>query len=522
MRANGDLSSAFPHLAPGVRPLEIKGSLSVKYTMPNRSRSRFALIALAMLLMLSLGVIAPAAAQGERTGESKGDFAGALSSSLSVAYDTNAMNLASALVGGGVTLVGASYSGSGNAAGTFVDAGATGVPNGVILSSGDIGNAVGPNASDGISANNGFPGDADLTALSGVTTRDAAILTLDFTADAQTVYFQYVFASDEYNEYVNSSFNDVFAFFVNGVNCATVGGSPVSINTINNGNPFGSGGPNSGLYRNNDLSNGGGSIDTEMDGLTVVLTCEATVQEAPAVNTLRLAIADGSDFILDSNVFIQGASLTTTPVNTAPTVNASGAGDCSGALLDVVITDPDVGDTHTTTVDWGDGTVEDLSALGTSFQAPHVYGAAGIYPVTVNVADAAGATGSANTSITIGYAVVGGGFQPPINNDGSSVFKYKSTIPVKIVFVDCDGSLVSGLAPTIQVFQTGSGAPAGEITPLESTSAADTTGVMRWAGDHFIYNLATKGMPDSTGTYQIIVTVPATGQQAIVDFGLKN
>ncbi|MDP9369659.1 MAG: PKD domain-containing protein [Chloroflexota bacterium] len=477
-----------------------------------RSQFWFALVALATVLALSLGSLLPAAAQEERTGESKAEFAGVASSTLSVAYNTDGPSLASSLVGTGVTLVGASYAGSWNAAGTFADAGATGVPDGVILSSGDIANVIGPNQSSSITASNGIGGDADLTALSGVSTYDASVLTLDFTADAQTVYFNYVFSSDEYNEYVNSAYNDVFGFFVNGVNCATVNGSPVSINTINNGS-------NAGSYRDNTS----GAIDTEMDGLTVVLSCEAAVEAAPDVNTLKLAIADGSDSVLDSNVFIQGTSLTTTPVNTAPTVTADAYGDCSGAAVDVTITDPDAGDTHTTIVNWGDGTVEDLSALGTAFTATHNYGVAGAtYPVTVTVTDAAGAEGSASDNVTINYVITGDGFLPPINNDGSSVFKYKSTIPVKIQVLDCDGLIVNGLAPQIDLVLLSSAAPPVSINEPDSTSAADTTGVMRDAGDHYIYNLATKPLPDPSGIYEIVVTIPETGQQVIVDFGLKN
>jgi hypothetical protein len=221
--------------------------------------------------------------------------------------------LANSLVGEGITISNVTYTGADVAGGSFSGgSGIVGFGSGVILSSGDVINVVGPNADDGITGNNGTPGDTDLDTLSGFTTFDAAVLEFDFLPVSTTASFQYVFASDEYNEYVNSSFNDTFAFFINGTNCALVNGDPVTINTINNGNPFGSD-PNSNpnLFINNDLDDGGGSIDTEMDGLTEVLTCSATVNPGET-NHIKLAIADASDSSLDSNVFIQGGSFVST------------------------------------------------------------------------------------------------------------------------------------------------------------------------------------------------------------------
>lgn len=222
-------------------------------------------------------------------------------------------DLANALVGTGVTVSNVTYTGAPVAAGTFTGgSGIIGFDAGVILSSGAINNTVGPNVLDNITAVHGTAGDADLTSLSGFATNDASVLEFDFVPDADRVFFRYVFSSDEYNEFVNTSYNDVFAFFVNGTNCAVVGSQPVSINTINNGNPLGTNPTNPGLYLNNDVSDGGGSLNTEMDGLTVVLTCEAGVMPN-VTNHMKLAIADASDSILDSNVFIEAGSLTTTP-----------------------------------------------------------------------------------------------------------------------------------------------------------------------------------------------------------------
>ncbi len=56
----------------------------------------------------------------------------------------------------------------------------------------------------------------------------------------QDLFFEFVFSSEEYNEFVNSGFNDVFAFFVDGENIGFVPGTfdPVSIDTVNGGNPL--------------------------------------------------------------------------------------------------------------------------------------------------------------------------------------------------------------------------------------------------------------------------------------------
>lgn len=223
--------------------------------------------------------------------------------------------LAQLLAGPGVHVVGVNYSGNAWASGAFSCGGpAIGIEDGVVLSSGKAVDAVPPNNMDGRTSYNGSGGDPQLQALiPSYTVLDATSLTLQFIPNASQVAFEYVFTSEEYNEYANTSFNDVFGFFVNGQNCALLpGGSPVSINNVNGGNPFGaSNKKNPQLYRNNDLTDGGGSIGTQADGLTVVMVCQANVN-ANQVNTIKLAIGDAGDTALDSWVFIKGGSLSTT------------------------------------------------------------------------------------------------------------------------------------------------------------------------------------------------------------------
>ena len=281
-----------------------------------------------------------------------------------------ATTLAQSLAGTGVTISNVTYVGTATSSGQF-QGGLTiiGFDEGVILSSGAAKGAVGPNNNDGYTTVLNTPGDADLTALSGVPTFDATVLQFDFVPQASILTFQYVFASDEYNEYANTRYNDTFAFFVNGTNCATVPGTvppkPVSINTINGGNPFGTNAQNPAFYRNNDLSDGGGAINTQADGLTVVLTCTATVN-AGVTNHVKLAIADGSDRILDSWVFLRGKSFVssnitlapetdTNPTGTQHTVTATvveGGQPASGKVVTFMVTaGPNAGLTGTGTTD---------------------------------------------------------------------------------------------------------------------------------------------------------------------------
>jgi hypothetical protein len=89
---------------------------------------------------------------------------------------------------------------------------------------------------------------------------------------------------------------------------------------------------------------------------------------------------------------------------------------------------------------------------------------------------------------------------------------------------DCDGSFPSDLTISIALLQLSGNAPNTPINEPASTSAADTTGFMRFSGSpdfQYIYNLATKSLPDPSASYKITLTVGQTGQTVTVNFGLK-
>jgi len=242
----------------------------------------------------------------------------------SIAEGLTAADVATTVTGPGATLSNIKITGSDKSVGTFSEGG-LGITSGIILSSGNVATAVGPNDESGAGEGLGTPGDAQLnTIISPNTTNDAAILEFDVVTATPLFSISYVFASEEYREYVDSEFNDVFAFFVDGKNIALTPGSsdPVSINTINHLR-------NTSLYRDNETGEG-----TEFDGFTVPMIATAIV-EPNVTHHIKIAIADAGDDILDSAVFIEqgGISGTTAPILIPPRLLAAEVGQ----TLDVAV-----------------------------------------------------------------------------------------------------------------------------------------------------------------------------------------
>jgi PKD repeat protein len=217
--------------------------------------------------------------------------------------------------------------------------------------------------------------------------------------------------------------------------------------------------------------------------------------------------------------------------NANPAVNAgfdSSPLSCGiAAQLTINFTDAGSNDTHTGTVTWGDGTsVQSLGTITTGAVAGHTYASAGAKNASVTVTDDDGGSDTdATNAVTVNYTVVGGGVLQPINLTGPrSLFKYGSTIPVKVQLQNCDGSFPSNLAPTIAVRLTSGSTPVGADESISSTSSADTGTTMRFSptDNIYIYNLATKSLSDPSAGYHITITVPSTGQKIEADFGLKK
>ena len=226
---------------------------------------------------------------------------------LSVNNGFTAQQLGNNLAGNNVNVFNANISGSPQQYGIFQYIGNDlGLNSGVILSTGSIFDAIGPNSDGGTSTGFNNPGDSDLSSLAGFNTNDAVVFEFDFEVQGPDIEFNFVFMSEEYNEFVNSGFNDVFAFYISGPgivgqeNLAIVPGTttPVTINTINNDSFWQ-------FYNDND----NGAVNIEFDGFTTLMTASKNDLIPCEIYTLSLRIADGSDDIYDSGVLLQENSL---------------------------------------------------------------------------------------------------------------------------------------------------------------------------------------------------------------------
>ncbi len=236
-------------------------------------------------------------------------------SQLSVNSSPSGNDLANMLTGGGVTISNVSLNCPDDGSGSFANGHTTniGLSSGVLLTSGCVSVAPGPNDDTNAGCDQNGPGDPDLQKLvPGGQTFDRCVLEFDLVPIGDEVTFRYVFASEEYEEYFCRQFNDVFAFLVSGPNpgggnyvnenIALIPGSTTPI-TINNVGPRTCDGINNSSFY---VGNAGG-LTIQYDGFTTVLTARIDLVPCQTYH-FKLGIADVADEIFDSGVFIEEGS----------------------------------------------------------------------------------------------------------------------------------------------------------------------------------------------------------------------
>lgn len=259
---------------------------------------------------------------------------------ITVDTTVSAQDLVNAISGQGVIITNVNLNCPSGAYGTFTSGGGNlGMTDGILLTTGDASQAIGPNA---LGSTSGGPcnslTDNDLIVIEPQATQDVCLLEFDITPQCDTLTLEYVFGSEEYPEFVNSSFNDAFGFFIDGPNpaggnyagqnIALIPGTTTAV-TIDNINPN----TNTQYY----VDNAGGAT-IEYDGFTTVLTATLPVDQC-AVYHMKLIIADAGDCSYDSGVFLdfEGLNCPNQDLDIVATIDTAYEG-CSDAQFEITRT----------------------------------------------------------------------------------------------------------------------------------------------------------------------------------------
>jgi hypothetical protein len=292
-------------------------------------------------------------------------FGTAADAAINITPTTATTTLVTQLTGNNVTISNLTINqgNTGNQIGTFTGgttggAGSViGIDNGVAMITGTATSALGPNNSYRLSTGGETgPNDTDLATVDSGTQYDTAILQFNIVPAGNTLAVKFAFASEEYNEYVCTIFNDAMGLFISGpgitgkVNLARLSTTqqPISVNTVNRGiaGAYSTNYPapcdltNNAFYVKNlpdsanetitfDSSISSAYTNLQYDGFTVPLS--ATIGVTPnATYTIKIVLADIGDASWDSAVFIDAIESYNLDLGDAP--NSYGTVPVNGTI----------------------------------------------------------------------------------------------------------------------------------------------------------------------------------------------
>lgn len=288
-----------------------------------------------------------------------------------------ATQMAETIFGDGVNVVNASYTGDVDSSGIYtagdlIAPGVTPSNTGVLFSTGDLDRftnlALQSNLSSSTTSGSSGPNNDPLfNAAAGTNTYDASYIDVDFIPTGDVMTMQFVFASEEYPEYADGSFQDFVGVWINGTQVELgVGDGDVDPNNVNAGS-------NENLF----IDNTGDQFNTEMDGFTVTMTLTIPVNSGD-LNSIRIGVADVSDSSYDSTLLIAADSVQTTLTATDDSTNLFPTGT---KTIDVLS--------------------NDLNATGGTLTITEINGQAVSAGSTVNLASGQQVTLNANGTITL-------------------------------------------------------------------------------------------------------------------------
>ncbi|MGB3605573.1 choice-of-anchor L domain-containing protein, partial [Psychroserpens sp.] len=210
---------------------------------------------------------------------------------------------------------------------------------GILLTSGDASRVRGPNNNALSDGGGNWPGDTELDAAVGINSNNASIIEFDFVPLADSISFDFLMASEEYDGNTGGTFectfSDAFAFLLtdssgNTTNLAVLPGTTTPI-LVTNIHP-----ENNGCPAINEEFFGGytnqNAPPMSFDGRTAVFTAQSAVIPGNSY-TIKLVVADASDTALDSGVFIEAGSFNLGGDLGDDITIAAGTAQCGGEAI---------------------------------------------------------------------------------------------------------------------------------------------------------------------------------------------
>jgi hypothetical protein len=236
---------------------------------------------------------------------------------------------------------------------------------------------------------------------------------------------------------------------------------------------------------------------------TPQVTCDRTSGDTFALGTtlVTCSAADASGNAAQTQFTVHVVDTTPPTLSQPSNVNATATSILGAVVSYTNPTATDLVDLHPT--------VSCSPASGSQF-------APGSTIVTCTARDFSDNTSTTTFTVRVTYAW--SGFLVPINNDGTSIFKLGSTIPVKFRLADASAP-ITNLSARIYVAKVANNVTGSEVEAI-STASATTGNLFRYdaTDGQYIFNLATKGL--STGTWQVRVDF-GDGVQRSVLLSLK-
>ncbi|MGV6831004.1 MAG: choice-of-anchor L domain-containing protein, partial [bacterium] len=360
--------------------------------------------------------------------------------------------------------------GSNNGIGLFEEpSGTFPFAEGVVLATGTIDIAPGPNNNFDQSGGPGWPGDPDLAAVSGVNTNNATIIEFDFIPNATEISFRFLMASEEYaapgegSVEFECTFSDVFAFLLTDsagitTNLAVLpdGVTPILVTTVHPDNGASCGAANPQYFSQyQTLGNG----PTGYDGYTRSFTANSPVTPGETYH-IKLAIADASDSAVHSGVFLEAGSFAIgLDLGNDITINAGNA-SCEGDTVTLDTGSP--GADHTWFLDGVEIVGETDSTLDVTVEGTY----------SVDVEFSAGC--STSDEIFIEFVPI------PIANTGAPLLECSSTNTAQFDLTENDDDILGAQTPgdyTITYFESQADADANTnalAIPYTNTSNPQT------------------------------------------------